>query len=156
MMALITSRCFDGLGYDGVDVMIPLLDLLNHVRGRGSNKTSSGGDSGVAHVRYKRYQNEDETDEDVSRDFEPATKRIKTAIDDSAAASNNLRSGSGGVKVTAGQSIVANRTKLQMTYGAKSNSTLLGRYGFCIHDNVEPDGKCIRLGWKVCSYFLSS
>jgi hypothetical protein len=143
MMALITSRCFDGLGCDGVDVMIPLLDLLNHVRGRGSNKS---GDNDVAHVRYKRYQNEDETDEGVNRDFEPTTKRIKTAVDDSAAASNNLRSGSGGVKVTAGQSIVANRTKLQMTYGAKSNTTLLGRYGFCIRGNVEPDGKCIRLG----------
>ena len=108
----------------------------------------------MAHVRYERYQNEDETDEDVSRYFEPTTKRIKTAVDDSAAANNNLRNnndggGSGGVKVTAGQSIVANRTKLQMTYGAKSNTTLLGRYGFCIRDNVEPDGKCIRLGWRV-------
>ncbi len=30
---------------------------------------------------------------------------------------------------------------MQMTYGAKSNSTLLGRYGFCIENNVEPDGK---------------
>ena len=148
MMALITSRCFDGLGYDGVDVMIPLLDLLNHVRGRGSKETSSGGDS-VAHVRYERYQNEDETDEDVSKDSQPTTKRIKTAVDDSAAANNNLRSGSGGVKVTTGQSIVAHRTKLQMTYGAKSNTTLLGRYGFCIRENVEPDGKCIRLGWIV-------
>ena len=59
---------------------------------------------------------------------------------------NNNNSGggggeSGGVKLTAGQSIVANGTKLQMTYGAKSNSTLLGRYGFCIANNVEPDGE---------------
>ena len=121
MMALITSRCFDGLGCDGVDVMIPLLDLLNHVRRRGANKTSSGGDSGLAHVRYMRYQNDDETDEDVSRDFEPTTKRMKTAVDDSAVANNTLRNnnnyggGRGGVKVTAGQSIAANRTKLQMT-----------------------------------------
>ena len=149
MNALIASRGFDGLGYDGVDVMIPLLDLLNHVRGRGVDKTNnSGGDSGVAHVRYERYQNEDKTDEDERRDYEPTTKRIKTAIEDNTNANNNLRNNSGvgggrsgGVKVTAGQSIVANGTKLQMTYGAKSNSTLLGRYGFCIPDNVEPDGE---------------
>eukprot|EP00985_Skeletonema_marinoi_P031318 scaffold37618_cov241-Skeletonema_marinoi.AAC.1 len=149
MMSLVTSRGFDGLGYDGVDVMIPLLDLLNHVRGHGVDNTANGdGSGGVAHVRYERYHEEDETNEDGSGDGEPATKRIKTDIDDSTTATNNIRSNNsgggerGGVKVTAGQSIVANGTKLQMTYGAKSNSTLLGRYGFCIADNVEPDGSC--------------
>ena len=151
MMSLVTSRGFDGLGYDGVDVMIPLLDLLNHVRGQGVDNTANGdGSGGVAHVRYERYHEEDnETDEDGSGDGEPATKRIKTDINDSTTATNNIRSNNsgggerGGVKVTAGQSIVANGTKLQMTYGAKSNSTLLGRYGFCIADNVEPDGECL-------------
>jgi len=151
MMSLVTSRGFDGLGYDGVDVMIPLLDLLNHVRGQGVDNTANGdGSGGVAHVRYERYHEEDnETDEDGSGDGEPTTKRIKTDIDDSTTATKNIRSNNsgggerGGVKVTAGQSIVANGTKLQMTYGAKSNSTLLGRYGFCIADNVEPDGECL-------------
>ena len=33
MMAALTSRGFCNLGYDSVDAMIPLLDLLNHVRG---------------------------------------------------------------------------------------------------------------------------
>ena len=28
-----------------------------------------------------------------------------------------------------------------ITYGAKGNSQLLTRYGFCLQDNVEPDGK---------------
>lgn len=138
MMAQITSRGFDGLGYDGVDVMIPLLDLLNHVRGGQQH----GGGGGVAHVRYERYhdtKNEDEkSNEDGSE--EPTTKRIKM---------NSSSSSGGGVKVTAGQSIVANGTKLQMTYGAKSNATLLGRYGFCIANNVEPDGKC-NFCWCGC------
>ena len=53
MMGAVTSRGFEGLGYDGVDVMIPLLDLLNHVRGSNSD---------VARVRYERY-NMDECNE---------------------------------------------------------------------------------------------
>jgi len=32
-MAFVTSRVFEGLGRDGVDAMVPLLDLLDHVRG---------------------------------------------------------------------------------------------------------------------------
>jgi hypothetical protein len=65
----------------------------------------------------------------------PPTKRIKTSPSSSVG---------GGVKVTTAQAITLpiNATiPLQMTYGAKSNSTLLGRYGFCIENNVEPDGK---------------
>ena len=31
--------------------------------------------------------------------------------------------------------------ELRMTYGAKGNATLLGWYGFCIPNNVEPDGE---------------
>jgi hypothetical protein len=137
MMALITSRGFDKLGNDGVDVMIPLLDLLNHVRGHDNDS------GGVAHVRYERYYHETKHEDDVNEkkneddSEEPTTKRIK--MNSSSSSSND--NGGGGVKVTAGQSIVANGTKLQMTYGAKSNATLLGRYGFCIANNVEPDGK---------------
>jgi hypothetical protein len=29
-----------------------------------------------------------------------------------------------------------------MTYGAKGNAALLGRYGFCVPNNIEPDGSC--------------
>ena len=146
MMAAITSRGFVGLGYDGVDVMIPLLDLLNHVRGgQGDNRNNGGG---VAHVRYQRYQDDNDGKKEDGNNGEPATKRIKTAVDNNTATinirkNNSSSSGVGGVKVTAGESIAANETtKLQMTYGAKSNSTLLGRYGFCIANNVEPDGSC--------------
>jgi hypothetical protein len=140
MMGAVTSRGFEGLGYDGVDVMIPLLDLLNHVRGDGCS-------SNVARVRYERYNmnecNEKKKDGVVEVDGGdegegvslPPTKRIKTSLSSSVG---------GGVKVTTAQAITLhiNATiPLQMTYGAKSNSTLLGRYGFCIEDNVEPDGK---------------
>ncbi|KAL7449020.1 hypothetical protein ACHAWC_001125, partial [Mediolabrus comicus] len=142
MMGAVTSRGFEGLGYDGVDVMIPLLDLLNHYRGRDSSNSE------FARVRYERYNmnecNEKKKDgvvevadgdegEGVSP---PPTKRIKTSLSSSVG---------GGVKVTTAQriSLPANATiPLQMTYGAKSNSTLLGRYGFCIENNVEPDGSC--------------
>ena len=133
-MGAITSRGFEGLGYDGVDVMIPLLDLLNHVRGSNSD---------VARVRYERYNmdeyNENKKDGVVEVDDgdegEGVSKRMKTSLKSSVG---------GGVKVTTAQAITLhiNATiPLQMTYGAKSNSTLLGRYGFCIEDNVEPDGK---------------
>jgi hypothetical protein len=49
------------------------------------------------------------------------------------------RGGRGGVRVTTSRSIPSGSI-LQMSYGAKGNATLLGRYGFCISNNVEPDG----------------
>jgi len=144
MMGAVTSRGFEGLGYDGVDVMIPLLDLLNHVRGSNSD---------VARVRYERYNmdecNENKKDGVVEVDdgdegeerAPPPTKRTKTM---NANSYHNSSSMGGGVKVKAAQRIsllINAMIPLQMTYGAKSNSTLLGRYGFCIENNVEPDGK---------------
>lgn len=150
MMCAVTSRGFEGLGYDGVDVMIPLLDLLNHVRG------GDGSNSDFARVRYERYNmdecNEKKKDGVVGVDdgdegegvSPPPTKRMKTTLKSSVG---------GGVKVTAAQRITLpiNATiPLQMTYGAKSNSTLLGRYGFCIENNVEPDGKLKRRFLDAC------
>ena len=149
MMSQVTSRGFDGLGYDGVDVMIPLLDLLNHSRGRGQSNDDD--DVDVANVRYERYcEEEGQKDDDAKEeggdddDDEPAPKRVKKGVDNYTKNNNgtkNISNSRGGVRVTAGQAIASKRTKLQMTYGAKSNSTLLGRYGFCIADNVEPDGE---------------
>ena len=143
MMGAVTSRGFDGLGYDGVDVMIPLLDLLNHVRGHHGGLNVDDDDdhgrsnsSSVARVRYQRYS------DDEREETPPSNKRIKTAN-----TTHNCNSGGGGgVKVTTAQAISISNIDsttipLHMTYGAKSNSTLLGRYGFCIENNVEPDGE---------------
>jgi len=110
MMAMVTSRAFASLGYDGVDAMIPLLDLLNHARGnRGENM-----------LRYERY---DKNGSEASS--EPMVKRQKIP--------------GGGVHVRTSKP-VSEGSALNMTYGAKGNVTLLGRYGFCIDDNIEPDG----------------
>ena len=35
---------------------------------------------------------------------------------------------------------------LYMSYGAKGNHSLLGRYGFAIPNNVEPDGEEFKAG----------
>jgi hypothetical protein len=35
---------------------------------------------------------------------------------------------------------------LYMSYGAKGNDSLLGRYGFAIPNNVEPDGEELGAG----------
>lgn len=166
MMALVTSRGFVGLGYEGVDVMIPLLDLLNHVRGgcedgstllKEQKNNSVSDDDGVvsygntdggecingdalsegkagdkywrgrtADVRYERYENDHacggKQDDNIS---EPKT---------------HFEGKGGGVMVTAARHLSPG-TQLHMTYGAKGNATLLGRYGFCIENNLEPDGE---------------
>ncbi|KAL3779801.1 hypothetical protein HJC23_004735 [Cyclotella cryptica] len=166
MMAIVTSRGFAGLGYDGVDTMIPLLDLLNHVRGgsedgltalKGDGKMSDSSDGDVrcgntdeggcngsdaqaevipgkkywrlrtADVRYERYENERVGD--GKRDGESSQPQ------------SSVVGQGGGVKVTAARDLLSG-TNLHMTYGAKGNSTLLGRYGFCIENNEEPDGSC--------------
>ena len=43
MMAVLTSRGFDGLGSDGVDALVPLFNLLNHVRGGKAETAAAGG-----------------------------------------------------------------------------------------------------------------
>ncbi|EJK50894.1 hypothetical protein THAOC_29994 [Thalassiosira oceanica] len=115
MLGCLTSRAFASLGFDGVDAMIPLLDLLNHARGHGCN----GGEN---MVRYERYEKNGSEASSV-----PMVKRQKIP--------------GGGVQVRTSKP-VSEGSALNMTYGAKSNATLLGRYGFCIDDNIEPDGSC--------------
>lgn len=46
----------------------------------------------------------------------------------------------GSVRVVAAQDLDA-RVVLAITYGARGNAQLLFNYGFCIPDNIEPDGK---------------
>ena len=176
-MGIVTSRGFEKLGFDAVDVLIPLLDLLNHARGGERNAVVGGGDDDnacnngdgghgsnrVANVRYERYnhdvnhgynneENEEENDGSKGRK-DPPSKRIKTTDNNiitdiiTSNSNNGSKRGGGGVRVTAAQSIsiITNDdyapTPLQTTYGAKSNFALLGRYGFCIASNIEPDGK---------------
>jgi hypothetical protein len=45
-MAFVTSRVFEGLGRDGVDAMVPLLDLLDHVRGPSDEGMGNVGGTG--------------------------------------------------------------------------------------------------------------
>ena len=47
-MAFVTSRIFEGLGRDGVNAMVLLLDLLDHVRGLS--------DQGMGNVGGEVYQ----------------------------------------------------------------------------------------------------
>eukprot|EP00970_Alexandrium_tamarense_P016856 scaffold7698_cov186-Alexandrium_tamarense.AAC.3 len=150
MMAMISSRGFAGLGYDGVDALVPLLDLLNHTRGRsvGSKETDTekimGGlkmsNTDIKDVRYARY--EQTTPQDAATDATidnsqrpPLPKRTKHE------ANSRTKHCIGGVIVTANKRLTLG-SELQMTYGAKGNAALLGRYGFCIENNIEPDGSC--------------
>ena len=137
MMAVLTSRGFCNLGYDNVDALIPMLDLLNHVRGSISSdgtiqdKDGKGGSDDTSStrtgpdVRYERFD-----DTNMNADVLPSAKRQRM---------ERGRSG-GGVRVSTSHSIPTG-SSLQMTYGAKGNVALLGRYGFCIPNNVEPDGE---------------
>lgn len=171
MMAVLSSRGFSGLGHDGVDVLIPLLDLLNHVRGgadglnesryddanrgdisngkntEGIGEDNLGNGSGDdadengthrrgADIRYERYEQGDASEEEHAN---------KVKNEETVAKRRKLNGGKtsilkGGVRVTAAKWLLYGKT-LQMTYGAKGNAALLGRYGFCIPNNVEPDGE---------------
>ena len=64
------------------------------------------------------------------------SKRLKVGR----GADNNTGGGAGGVSVTAARAL-AFGMELRMTYSAKGNATLLGWYGFCIPNNVEPDAE---------------
>jgi hypothetical protein len=218
MMAIVTSRGFANLGYDGVDALVPILDLLDHIRGRGndveeeavavrlvatdvdqddagtttirrsngksdvweermhingqkdqcssrSNDESSTermidascGDKKFDHhtlekprvgpdIRYCRFDvdddriiNNDERGRIILSKRQKTTTSIKQPINGSTVGECR-RGGSGGVRVTTSRTILPGSI-LQMTYGAKGNATLLGRYGFCIPNNLEPDGK---------------
>lgn len=148
MMAMVTSRGFAGLGFDGVDAMIPMLDLLNHTRGRSDPATDSQGAASDGNrgdpvvsesrlgpdVRYDRYGD----DRSVNSEEGSSTKRQR--VDDNAM---GCRGRGRGVRVSAARPLRSG-TALNMTYGAKGNAALLGRYGFCIPNNVEPDGECAR------------
>ncbi|KAL9182389.1 hypothetical protein ACHAXT_013041 [Thalassiosira profunda] len=141
-MAALTSRGFAGMGLDGVDALVPMLDLLNHVRGKADGESAADdvvekrgeSDASGPDVRYRRY----------SRDCgeeggETPSKRQRTEEDANNTA--QCQSGTGGVRVSAARQLVSG-SELHMTYGAKGNAALLGRYGFCIANNVEPDGSC--------------
>ena len=203
MMAIVTSRGFANLGYDGVDALVPMLDLLDHTRGgakggvaerdsgaiqerdstncsrimdgggigREEEVGSTESDGGTSTEKYRngssssdvarldwlavgttpsvgpdvRYARFDEDDKDrISNTGEEdgsASKRQRTDMDESCFTPRGCRRGGrGGVRVTTARSLRPGST-LQMTYGAKGNATLLGRYGFCIPNNIEPDGE---------------
>lgn len=135
MMAAVTSRCFAGLGLDCVDVMIPMLDLLNHARGRCNNSGEHLNPSGTG-VRYERYEGTcaDETNVNATSTNTGTNilKRKQTSF--------NTKQKGGGIMVTAAKQL-KHGEELLMTYGAKGNASLLGRYGFCLENNSEPDGE---------------
>ena len=91
MLAAVASRGFAAIGSDGLDAMVPLLDLLDHKRG-------------AKDVTYARSKED------------------------------------GTIIVTASRDLEAN-SNVYDTYGAKGNAQLLNRYGFCLKNNIEPDGK---------------
>ena len=213
MMAMVTSRGFANLGYDGVDALVPILDLLDHCRGGGrrnehvvveddkgdnmgceddhaterSTSCRESNDDSIQHlggecltrsncdevhsedvlrkvearniivqnekypilqssrvgpdVRYTRYYEEEDEDnsETLNKDKTEGSlaKRQKTTMNYH---DESIQRTVGGVRVTTSRSIPPGSI-LRMTYGAKGNAVLLGRYGFCISNNVEPDGK---------------
>lgn len=63
----------------------------------------------------------------------------------------------GSVQVVASEDLSAD-TVLAITYGARGNAQLLFNYGFCIPDNIEPDGKttcCSCSECYSCSFYVS-
>ncbi len=185
MMAAVSSRGFVGLGHDGVDAMVPLLDLLDHVRGQISSGRDSDDDrdddsvenEGEMHrrpvsrnrtrdpgdgcrlddasnekfgdnddarrpdVRYGRYEDNDGNGGADLSEERSISKRRRIGTGTDVVRSDH----GGGVRVYTSRSLPMGST-LYMSYGAKGNDSLLGRYGFAIPNNVEPDGEELGAG----------
>ena len=152
MMAVLTSGGFSGLGHDGLDALTPLLDLLNHVRGGADNMgkelvsekkvnrhhaekkcqhDATAKSRGVPDVRYEMYE-EDAGTVDCAGPSSPERKRLENGI-------HGGGTGRGGVCVRTSHPSLHIGSTLQMTYGAKENVA----FGFCILNNVEPDGESL-------------
>jgi len=69
-LAFVTSRVFEGLGRDGVDAMVPLLDLLDHVRG-----PSDEGGGNVGGTGYDRRP--PSPGDDGGPDDDPSVERCR-------------------------------------------------------------------------------
>lgn len=145
-MAMVTSRGFDGLGCDGVDAMIPLLDMLNHIRG-----PTFVGEGNVGGTGYDREATSDENLVESSRPdvhYEREDDNAGGDADDSdhipskRQKTKSYEGGVGGGVLVYTSRYLSSGSTLRMTYGAKGNAALLGRYGFAILNNVEPDGSC--------------
>jgi hypothetical protein len=91
-------------------------------------------------VRYGRYENDDDGGGVEAGDGGtacPSSKRWRTGTGSDVVVRNG---GGSGIRVFTSRSLPMG-SALHMTYGAKGNASLLGRYGFAIPDNVEPDGE---------------
>ena len=75
MMAVLTSRGFAGLGSDGVDALVLLFDLLNHVRG-GEAETETAAAGGVRDTTCSQSAQLAPNDRSRDRNEERAPKDI--------------------------------------------------------------------------------
>ena len=119
-LSCVTSRAFEA-GEHG-NVMVPLLDLLDHARPR--------------QTAYE-YQ-------------EKLAQEAGHARPGAAQTSHPFSEGGGGFVVTALRDL-APGVEVHNTYGAKGGRDLLLHYGFALVDNAEPDGSmndCVRVEIK--------
>ena len=123
-LAAVTSRAFAGFGAD------------NNNNNNNDNSNSNSNNSSNNTTTKPR---QDDPDEDI------AMVPLLDLCDHSRGAKNTTKnlsyelSKDGSVLVKAIQTIKKGET-LRITYGARANGVLLLNYGFCIPDNVEPDG----------------
>ena len=101
--------------------MVPILDLSDHCRGnRQSNEKKN--------VSYKL----------VSK---PTLRGTSSSFSDSVVGEDATASSSSAMFLeVASTETLSTGQPLRLTYGAQGNQQLLVNYGFCIRDNVEPDG----------------
>ncbi len=150
MLAAVNSRAFHGLGEDGVDAMIPLLDLMNHKRGSSTLMTSDVAYSVVVHEEEEKPDNNNDGDEITSH--EPNNDEASKNIGKSEKADSTplVDDDHGYICVTAKRDMSKGSIP-GITYGAKGNAQLLVNYGFCLERNMEPDGKYSAI---VCTIVL--
>jgi hypothetical protein len=145
--AVVSSRAFAlPEGVCGGTTLVPLLDLCNHARGQSLDGTSTKAKKNLSYTFVTHEEEEDDGDSGGAGDYinqrdqnndddetlPPEKKKRKMAAKSS---SNNIYY----VVVTAAVDIPRGEP-LIITYGARSNAILLCQYGFCLPNNIEPDG----------------
>jgi hypothetical protein len=112
-IATVSSRCFGELGGREKDAS-PSLDAMVPILDLLNHKRGS---NETADVCYQRQVQ-------VSGNVKDAKKGADMYV------------------VVTARSAIPQGMPIRNTYGAKGNAQLLNRYGFCIPNNIEPDGSC--------------
>jgi hypothetical protein len=141
-MAAVTSRAYSmsiessnggGTNRTSSIGMVPFLDLCNHFRGAGNFSKKNLTYRFVPSSGCNKDKNHFEKEQQ-------ARSTITTPTTAGPAAGSTIRTSSTVRAIVQAAQDIPRGDTLRATYGAQGNAQLLLNYGFCIPQNIEPDG----------------